>query len=105
MNDLIAQATALDAKWIITGIASAFILFATWVGKFIKQVWADIKEMHANQIGTLKSVIGKQDASTNEIKEQTAKILKHTIENGEQIEEAKFSIEALEKKINCPHEE
>lgn len=100
MNDLIAQATALDAKWIITGIASAFIIFATWVGKFIKQVWCDIREMHSNQIGTLESVIVKQEESTESTKIKTDEILTNTIAIEKIAENIKFSVEGIEKKLN-----
>jgi septal ring factor EnvC (AmiA/AmiB activator) len=99
MNEIIAQAAALDAKWIITGLGGAFLVFATWVGKFIKQVWTDIKIMHANQIQTLESVIGKQEISTGEIKDQQAEILTHTKEIEEQVKEVKFSIKALEEEF------
>lgn len=100
MNEIITQATALDAKWIITGLGGAFLVFATWVGKFIKQVWLDIKEMHSNQINTLQSVIGKQDESTEVIKDKQDEILTNTIAIQKIAEQTKFSIDDIAKKLD-----
>lgn len=100
MNELLAQAGNLDATWVIGGLSTAFMVFATWAGKFVKQVWTDIKLMHSNQINTLESVIGKQSASTNKIKEQNAQILTETSEIKKLQEEAKFSISAINERLS-----
>lgn len=104
MFDTIAQATTmLNAEWIIGGLASAFGFFAVWVGKFLKQIWGDIKViwsefkvMHTNQIQTLESVIGKQDEATEKIQKQTTDILAHT----KKIEKQNVEIMSIAQKID-----
>lgn len=99
MNEIIAQAVGLDASWIIGGLSSAFVVFATWVGRFLKQIWSDIKIMHSNQIETLEAVIGKQSASTKKIKEQTFEILTNTIAIKKIQEDNKYSLNEIHEKL------
>lgn len=105
MNDVIAQAATLDPTWIIGGLSSAFVLFAAWVGKFLKLVWGDIKviwsefkALQTDQIHTFELAIGKQDASTQAIKDNTAEILSETIKIKKIVEDTKFSMDAFLEK-------
>lgn len=108
MEELIAQATGgLDAKWIIGGLASAFLMFGTWVGKFLKQIWMDVKviwsefkKMHQDQLETLKSVIAKNDAETEKIKDKADSLLAETGKIKKIVEDTKFSIDSIEKRLN-----
>lgn len=105
MTDIIAQATSmLNAEWIVGGLSMAFCTFAVWVGKFLKQIWNDIKViwsefkvMHTNQIQTLESVIGKQDEATEKIKKQTNDILAQT----KKIEKQNIELITIAEKIDA----
>lgn len=87
MIEIVAQAGSINAEWIIGGLASAFCAFAVWVGKFLKQIWNDVKViwvefkvMHVEEIKTLEAVIEKQDTSNQKAHERTTKILSKTLE-------------------------
>tara|TARA_R110002020_G_scaffold144145_2_gene317018 strand:+ start:625 stop:933 length:309 start_codon:yes stop_codon:yes gene_type:complete len=100
MNDLIAQTTGLDAKWVVTGLAGAFVVFAGWVGKFAKQIWSEFKDMHINHTKTLESAISKQGESTSDLKAMTTKVLTETREIRKIQEDTKYSISAINKKLD-----
>lgn len=99
MNDLIAQTTGLDAKWIISGLAGAFALFAGWVGKFAKQMWSEFKDMHKDHTTVLESAINKQSESTNDLKSLTNEVLAETKEIKNLHKDTKFSIDEINKKL------
>ena len=99
MNEVLAQAQSLNAEWIIGGLASAFCAFAIWVGKFLKQIWADIKviwiefkKMHTQEIETLEAVIEKQEDSNKKAHDRTTKILSKTMEIERHVAETKYSV-------------
>jgi len=99
MDEIIAQATELDAKWIISGIAEAFAIFAGWVGKFAKQIWSVSKIMHKDHTTVLESAITKQSDSTSELKDLTIEVLTETREIKKIQEESKYSISELNKRL------
>lgn len=100
MDDLIAQAAGLDAKWIVTGLASAFVLFAGWVGKFAKQIWSEFKVMHSSHTKTLESAISRQGESTSELKVITTEVLTETIKIRQMHEDTKYSISEIREQLS-----
>ena len=106
MHELIAQAGSLDAQWIIGGLASAFCAFAVWVGKFMKQIWSDVKliwvefkDMHDESNKTLEDVIKKQEASNEKSHDRTTKILSKSLEIERHVAETKYSIMGFRDEI------
>lgn len=106
MHELIAQAGGLDAQWIIGGLASAFCAFAVWVGKFMKQIWSDVKliwvefkDMHDESNKTLEDVIKKQEASNEKSHDRTTKILSKSLEIERHVAETKYSIMGFRDEI------
>ena len=102
MDIIIAQAGNLNAEWIIGGLASAFCAFAIWVGKFLKQIWGDVKtiwiefkDMHKKKVEALDAVILKQDESNGKAHERTTKILSKTLEIERHVHETKGHVEAI----------
>ena len=107
MDIIIAQAGNLNAEWIIGGLASAFCAFAIWVGKFLKQIWGDVKtiwiefkEMHKKKVEALDAVILKQDESNGKAHERTTKILSKTLEIERHVHETKFCVLSFQKELD-----
>jgi hypothetical protein len=107
MDIIIAQAGNLNAEWIIGGLASAFCAFAIWVGKFLKQIWGDVKtiwiefkDMHKKKVEALDAVILKQDESNGKAHERTTKILSKTLEIERHVHETKFCVLSFQKELD-----
>lgn len=126
MCDVIAQTQAVDASWIITGMATAFVAFASFFVKCLtitrgdlRSYWEDFRIMHKELMNKHDNVLKeykdhaektaeKQEAMINaqkdfaeKVNEKGTRILSKQLENERHLKETKYSIQGIHRGLKC----